>query len=175
MLQERLIQHGNLTAGGTVYEYRVEDIHLHDLVTHVLRVGREACTQGLLVVVEVDTVAIQHEVVHIRDTHHVQLQSARLHQELLLGADLLKQHAAHGTDTTDEEVQHLVFRQEERVVQHVERLAQELAVDHERDIRLRSTLSTGNHADTGASQCAEQLTGDTRGLLHVLTHDGDCG
>ena len=60
-------------------------------------------------------------------------------------------------------------------MQHVERLAQETAVDHEGDICFGGTLGTGNHADARASQRAEQLAGDAGCLLHVLTHDGDGG
>ena len=57
-------------------------------------------------------------------------------------------------------------------MEHVERLAQEASVDHKRDVGLRSTLGAGNHADTATSECAEQLSGNTRCVLHVLTHDG---
>ena len=109
MLQERLIKHGYLTAGGTVNKYRVEDIHLHNLFLHVLCVGREAGTQDLLIIVEVDAIAVEHEVVNVRDAHHVQLQTTRLHQELLLGTDLLQQHATYSTNTTYEEVEYFVF------------------------------------------------------------------
>ena len=111
---------GNLSTGGTIYEDRVEDIHLHNLVAHVLRIGSKASTQDFLVVVKVDTIAVEHEVIHIRYAHHVQFQTSRLHQELLLRADLFEQHAAHRTNTADKEVQNLVFRKEERVVQHVQ-------------------------------------------------------
>ena len=75
----------------------------------MLRVGSKAGAQYLLVVVEVDAVAVEHEVINIRDAHHIQLQAARLHEELLLGADLFEQHATHGADATDENVEHLVF------------------------------------------------------------------
>ena len=97
----------------------------------MLCVGRIAGTQDFLVVVEVDAVAVQYEVVNIGNAHHVQLQALRLHQVLLLCTDLFEQHAANGADAADKEVQHLVFRQEEGVVQHVQRLAQELAIHHE--------------------------------------------
>ena len=151
MLQERLIELCNLTAGGTIDEDRVKDIHLHDLIAHMLCICWITGTQDLLIVVEVDAVAIEHEIVDIADTHHIQLQTFGLHQVLLLRADLLQKHTAYGTDTTDEEVEHLVFREEERVVQHVQRLAQEPAIDHKRDIRLGSTLGTGNHRDTATA------------------------
>ena len=58
-------------------------------------------------------------------------------------------------------------------MEHVERFAQEFAIDDERNICFRSALSAGDDADTTTSECSEQFTGDTRCLLHVLTHDGD--
>ena len=60
-------------------------------------------------------------------------------------------------------------------MQHVQRLTQELAIHYKRDVGLRSTLCTGNHADTTTAQCAKQFTGDTRRVLHVLAHDSDSG
>ena len=72
-------------------------------------VSLETCTQNLLVVVEVDAVAIEHEVVDVGNTNHVQLQTTRLHEELLLGTNLLEQHATYSTDTADEDVEHLIF------------------------------------------------------------------
>ena len=175
VLQEGLVEGGNLAAGGAVHKDAVEDVHLHYLVAHPIGVGRLAGTQHLLVVVQVDTLAVEHEVVHVADAHHVQLQPLGLHEHLLLGAQLLQEHAAHGADAADEEVEHLVFGEEERVVQHIERLAQEAAVDDKRDVGLRGTLSTGNDADATAAQRAEQLAGDAWGVLHVLAHDGDGG
>ena len=175
MLEESLVESGYLSAGGAVDKDGVEDVHLHDFVAHVLSVGGESGAERLLVVVEVDAVAVEYEVVDIADADDVELQSARLHEELLLGAYLFEEHAADGSDAADEEVEHLVFREEERVVEHVERLAQEASVDDERDVRLRGTLCTGDDRDAAASQCAEELTGDAGRVLHVLAHDGDSG
>ena len=60
-------------------------------------------------------------------------------------------------------------------MQHVQRLAQELAVDDKRDVGLRGTLCAGNDRYAASAQRAEQLAGNARRLLHVLTHDGHCG
>ena len=54
----------------------------------------------------------------------------------------------------------------------IQGLAQRLAVHDERDIRFRSTLRTGYHIDTVASQRAEQLAGNTRRMLHILAYNG---
>ena len=116
VLEEGLVELCYLSAGRAVYEDGVEDVHLHNLVAHLLGVGRVASAQRLLVVVEVDAVAVEHEVLDVGDAHHVQLQSARLHEELLLGAYLFEQHASHCADAADEDVQYLVFGEEERVV-----------------------------------------------------------
>ena len=109
MLEECLIEHCYLTTCGTVNEYRVEDIHLYNLVTHVLCVCWETRTQDLLVVIEVDTITIQHKVIYIADTYDIQFQTTRLHEELLLCTDLFKQHTANSTDTTDKDIEDLVF------------------------------------------------------------------
>ena len=60
-------------------------------------------------------------------------------------------------------------------MQHVERLAQELAVDNKRDVGLGGTLGTGNNRDAATSESSEQLTGNTWRVFHVFTHDGDSG
>ena len=86
---------------------------------------------------------------------------------------LLEQLSAHGAHTAYKEVQHLVFRQEERVVYGVECLAQMFALHYERDVGLRRTLCTCYHADAGSAQCAEELAGYARHVLHVLAYDGD--
>ena len=109
MFQECLVELCYLLAGGTIDEYRIEDVHLHNLVTHVFRIGSKTGTQDFLVVIQVDAVAVQHEIVNIRYADNIQFQAARLHQELLLGANLFEQHTAHRTDSADEDVEHLVF------------------------------------------------------------------
>ena len=54
---------------------------------------------------------------------------------------------------------------------YVQRFAQAIKRNDERDVGLRGTLRAGNHVDTVATQCAEELTRNTWGVLHVLTHD----
>ena len=71
-----MIEHGNLTAGSTVYEDAVEDIHLHDLVAHVLRIGGESCTQDLLIIVEINAITVEYEIVHIANADYVQFQTS---------------------------------------------------------------------------------------------------
>ena len=90
-----------------------------------------------------------------------------------LAVNLLDEAAAHGTNAADEEVEHLVFGEEERIMNDVERLAQRFAVHHERDIGLARTLGAGNDIDAVAPQRAEQLAGDARRMLHVLPHNGN--
>ena len=58
-------------------------------------------------------------------------------------------------------------------MEYVERLAQEATVNNERNVGLRGTLCAGNDADTAAAKRAEQLTGNTRCVLHVFAHDGN--
>ena len=60
-------------------------------------------------------------------------------------------------------------------MEYVERLAQELCIDNERDIGLRGTLCTGYYRDARTAQCAEELAGNTWRVLHVLAYDSDGG
>ena len=50
----------------------------------------------------------------------IELESPRLFESLILGADLVDELSAHGAHTTDEEVENLVFGEEEGVMQHIE-------------------------------------------------------
>ena len=121
---------------------------------------------------QVDTLAAEECFRSVGNTYYVQLEPVLLHQFLALAVDLLDEASAHRSDTADEEVEHLVFGKEERVVDDVERLAERLAFDYERNVRLRSTLRTGYHVDTVTSQRAEQLACDARRVLHVLAYNG---
>ena len=171
MVEEILVERCHLIAGGAVHEYRVEDVHPDNLTLEALHIALAASLEGVAVVGKVDTVAVKHGIVSAGNTHHVELESALVHQALALAANLLYEAAAHGTYTADEEVEHLVFGEEERVVYHVECLAQPRSIYHERDVGLRGTLCTSDDVDTVAAQGTEQLTGDTGGMLHVLAHD----
>ena len=111
--------------------------------------------------------------VSVCDAHDVELQPALLHEFLLLAADLLQEASADGPDAADKEVEHLIFREEERVVNHVERLAQRFAVDHKGDVRLGGSLCAGDDVDAVPPQRAEEFSGDARRLLHVLADDGN--
>ena len=57
----------------------------------------------------------------------------------------------------------------------IQRLAQKSALHYEGDIGFGSTLSTGDHTDTVASQGTEKLTCNTWRMLHVFTHHGNRG
>ena len=172
MVEEVLIEAGHLFRGRTVHEHRVEDVHADDLA---FQGGDVAVLQLFAVVAQVDAVTIEDGLLRRGNAHHVEFQLASLLERLVLRANLFDEVAANGSYATDEEVQHLIFRQEERVVEYVERLAQVLAIDHERDVGLRGTLCAGNDTDARASQRAKQFTGDARGVLHVLTYNSDGG
>ena len=89
--------------------------------------------------------------------------------------NLLEELSADGSYAAYEEIEHLIFGKEERVVYGVERLTQILAVYDKRYVGLRSTLRTGYDADAATSECAEELSCNARRMLHVLSHDGYCG
>ena len=57
---------------------------------------------------------------------------------------------------------------------HVERLAQIVSMNHKRDVCLAGALCAGNYADAAATQSTEQLASYTWSMLHVLTHNRHC-
>ena len=97
---------------------------MYDFIAQSLYVALLALAECSAVVCEVKTLAVEYCVAAVGNTHDVQLQAVLLLQLLLLRCNLLYEAAAHGTDTADEEVEHLVLRQEERVVDNVQCLAQ---------------------------------------------------
>ena len=107
----------------------------------------------------------------VGNTYDIQHQSPFTFQSLLLTADLFDKAVAYCSNTADEKIQHLIFRQEERIVNYVQRLAQRSSVYYKRDVGFGSTLGTSYHIDTVTSQCTEQFSGNTRCMLHVLSHD----
>ena len=108
MFQEGLIQGGNLLAGGTIDEHRVEDVHLDDGTGQTFR-GIGGVSQLLFISGKVDAVTVKDILLRSGDTHHIQLQSLAHHQFVVLLMNLLYQHAAYRSSTADEEVEHLVF------------------------------------------------------------------
>ena len=103
----------------------------------------------------------------------IQFQPVLLHQFRLLDANLFQQVASDRTDPGDEEVQHLVLGKKKGIMDRVQCLAQVFQLDDEGNVCFGSPLCTGDHADTCATQCPEQLTGDTRSAFHVFAYDSD--
>ena len=177
IVQEQfLVDGGHIGTGCAIHEDGVEDVHGDDAVAQDLRIaGLPLLLQLLAEIGQVDALATEERMRGIGNAHHVELEPVLLHQLLPLAVNLLDEAAAHGTNAADEEVEHLVFGEEERIVDDVERLAQRLAVHHERDVGLARALCAGNDVDAVASQRAEQLAGNARRVLHVFAHDGDGG
>ena len=65
MLEERLVECGNLAAGGAVDKDAIEDVHLDYFFAHMVGVSLETGAQDFLVVVEVDAVAVKYKVVNV--------------------------------------------------------------------------------------------------------------
>ena len=80
---------------------------------------------------QVDAFAAEERFRSVGNTHHIQLETVLLHQLLALTLNLFDETSTYRADATDEEVEHLVFGKEERVVDDVERLAERLAFDYE--------------------------------------------
>ncbi|CDB12074.1 unknown [Bacteroides sp. CAG:633] len=173
VLQQVFVERSYFGTRRTVDEDGVEDIHSDNLVAqNAYSAFLTLCGEFFTEVGQVEPLAGKHRSAGIGDTYNIELQTVLLHQLLPLAVNLLYQAAAHGANAANEEVEYLIFREEERIVDNVKRLTQRLAVYYKRNVGLRSTLRTGYHINTVASQRAEQLTGDTWGMLHVLAYDG---
>ena len=59
----------------------------------------------------------------VGNTYYIQHQSTFTLQTFLLTADLFNQAVAYCSDTADEKIQNLIFRQEERIMNDIQRLA----------------------------------------------------
>ena len=124
MIQEITVKSGHIGTGGTIHKYGIEYVHPDDLIMQYLNVAGWGILQLLAVCIQVNALTAEHSLAAACNTHHIQLEPALLHQFFALSAYLLQQTAAHGTHTTDKEVEHLILGQEERVMDYVERLAQ---------------------------------------------------
>ena len=174
VFEEVGIEAGHFGTGGTIDEDAVEDVHANDLVVKPLDVTLWRCCELFAEVLQIDTFASEHRIVSACNTHDIELESEFALQLFLLLMNLLNEAATNGSNTTNEEVQHLVFGEEERVVDDVKCFAEEVLIDDERDVRLAGTLRTSNDADTRATERSEELAGNTRRVLHVLANDSDC-
>ena len=96
-------------------------------------------------------------------------------QFFVLVLDLFDEFSAHRTDTAYKQVQHLILRQEERIVQYIQGFPQVRPPYNERDVHFRCTLCQCNDADSRTSERAEELSADARRALHVLSHNGHGG
>src|SRR5690554_3613939 len=107
--------------GGAVHEYRVEDVHLQDLIADQLWRALEAMFhQVVKISFEWDAVAREERPSSVGNTYDVDPQLVLFLQRLLLLSDLLQQMAAHGAGADDKEVQLLVRGEEEGIVDDVE-------------------------------------------------------
>ena len=173
MVEEILIEGSHIGRGRAVDKHRVEDVHADDFLFQSVDVTGLGSIKLFLISTQVDAVAIEDGFLRRGNAHHLQLQLSRLLQLLVLRIDLLNEVAAHSANAADEEVEHLVLRKEERVVDDVEGLAQVFCINDKRDVGLGCALCAGNDTDARTTQRAEQFTRNARRVLHVLTHDGD--
>ena len=152
VVHQRAIQCRHLRTGRTIHENRIKDVHLQDLVAEMLRIAVLTMQPKLFsVIIQVNALAQETCLLGIGDAHHIQLQAILLHQFRTLNANLIQEVATHRTDTSNEKIQHLVFGQEEGIVNRVQCLTQVFQLDDKRDIGLRSTLRTSDHTDTCTS------------------------
>ena len=173
MLEEVLVKARHVCAGRTIDEHGVENVHADDLVPELVQVEGDAVLQALAVIAQVYAFAVEDAAGAAGDAHYVYLEVVLLHEFLPLGGDLSDEVAAYRADAANEDVELLVFRKEETVVDDVEGLAEILAVDYEGDVVLLGALGAGYDADAVAAEDAEELAGYTGVVLHVLADDCD--
>ena len=129
--QECLIQPCHIGTCRAIHKHAVENIHADDFLLQTfqiaclgsLQTSTQLCDGKLAVLFplrEVNAVSVEHRIVSTGNAHHIDLQVALLHQFLTLTGYLLQQAATHCANTAEEYVQHLILRQEERVVNHVQ-------------------------------------------------------
>lgn len=80
MLEEILVECGNVGACGAIHEYRVEDVHSDDLVAKLRKVKGNAVYELLLVCGKVDAVAAEDTLCAARNADYVELQAVTLHK-----------------------------------------------------------------------------------------------
>ena len=120
MVEEIFVECSHLVAGGTVNKHRIEDIHTDDLCLEALQIALSTSHKCLTVVVEVYAIAVKCCIMPTYHTHHIELEATLLHQSLALATYLFYEAASHSAHTTDEEVEHLILGEEERIVYHVQ-------------------------------------------------------
>ena len=124
MLEEFLIESCHIVACRAVNKHTVEYVHADYFLAQVIDVAGSRLCQFLAIVAEVDTVAVEYRVVTARNAHNIQFETACLLEFLILRVNLRDKISAHSSHSAYKEVEHVVFAQEERVVEHVERLTQ---------------------------------------------------
>ena len=112
--------------------------YTHLFVAQLLVRADRCLVKELLITGEVDAVTVEDGFLGCGYSYYVELQTLGALQLLILVVNLLEELSADGSYAAYEEIEHLIFGKEERVVYGVERLAQILAVD-EMCIRDRST------------------------------------
>ena len=120
---------------------------------------------------EVDAFSAEDIATAVGDAYDIELQVLLAEKGGLLLMNLLNELCTHRTDTTNEDIQYLVFAEEEGVVQHIHGLAELLLWYDKRDVGFFCTLSKSNHADAVATQCAKEFACDTWHVLHLLAYD----
>ena len=172
VLQKVFVKRCNVRTCRTIDEYGIEDIHSDYFVTDGLQIAVLTFhLQFFTEISQVKSLTAEHCFRCIDDTYDMQFQSVLHHQFLLLATDLLYQATANRTNTTDKEVQYLIFGQEEGVMDNVQRFTQRLGIDNKRNVGFRSSLRASDYIDTITSQCTEELTCYTRCMLHILAND----
>ena len=175
MIEEILVQGGDISASRAIHEHGIEYVHADDRFFHLLRSQVHTVLHLFPVRIQIQSVTVEYSLDTSGDSDDVDLEIAVLHQFFLLAGNLFDKLASHGADTADEQVQFLIFGKEETVVNHIQRLVELVLVDQERDVGFGVILGKGSDVDAVPSQGREKLSGDSGCPLHVVTDHRDGG
>ena len=166
----------NVATCGAVHKYRIEDIHLNNLILDIFGCGRNfGISQKRLHIGDIESAAVENALFGVCKTHHAEFERLFANEIVALLAYLVHEAHAHISHAGDKEVEHLGFRKEEAVVNHIQSLAQISEVDNERDVGFGSTLSTSYYIDTISAKSIKQAAGNARSVLHIFAHNSHCG
>ena len=120
LAEEVLVQSGDLLAGGAVDEHGVENIHSYHFVTELVRSDGNTILKLFLPILQIQSVPIEQSLDTSGDSDHIDFEVVLVHEFLALALDLPNEPAPDGPNSAEEDVEFLIFRKEEAVVDDVQ-------------------------------------------------------
>ena len=175
-LRHAAVHFRQFVRSGVVDEDAVAQVQLLDILNVSRQVGSlGGVGQKVAPIGKVDAFAVENHFFRVRYAHHADVDSVLVFQEIGLVAQLVEHCAAHRANAHHKQVHAFVFRQEEAVVQRVQRLCNLFFLDYYRYVALCCALRDGSDVDAVLAQQTEGLSGDAHLLAHFVAHHGDDG